>query len=251
MLSIVFLFKSFYLRLCPSEYLMSLPDIKFFVRRGDEVERSLELLDRVLSEFDDLENGNVGLEDDGYMSMNGRRQFKQEFPPPPAEEAQRIISTLLPRWPKTRHRRPFGWQNGSSYRGGAACSEAAPDAGTEWRLPPRTVATVGTERHREVRRQDDHPTGGSHPMPINHQLAAVVEAAADGNFSDDSLEDVPPPPPPPSLASVGAAAVPVKRSSIAWEVPLDDDEALYTPGSTKVIGRRRRRSTDRSSMFTM
>ena len=67
------------------------------VHRGDEVERSLELLDRVLSEFDDFENGNVGLEDDGYMSMNGRRQLKQEFPPPPAEEAQRIISTLLPR----------------------------------------------------------------------------------------------------------------------------------------------------------
>lgn len=80
MLSVMFLFKSFYLRLCPRKYFMSLPDIKIFVRRGDEVERSLELLDRVLSEFDDLENGNVGLEDDGYMSMNGRRQFKQEFP---------------------------------------------------------------------------------------------------------------------------------------------------------------------------
>ncbi|KAJ9580685.1 hypothetical protein L9F63_024136, partial [Diploptera punctata] len=136
---------------------------------GDEVQRSLELLDRVLSEFDDLENGNVGesggegsarsrsaaedvvvpaeapghvsstpedespslgghqSEDDGYMSMNGRRakfvlSFRPvpdegqalelppapdpppdppptemaDFPPPP-EEAERIISTLLPR----------------------------------------------------------------------------------------------------------------------------------------------------------
>ncbi|XP_066909796.1 uncharacterized protein [Halyomorpha halys] len=201
---------------------------------GDEVERSLELLDRVLSEFDDLENGNVSLEDDGYMSMNGRR-LKAEFPPPP-EEAQRIISTLLPRVspsnsnkrnvrrgrlhtsltlghearpelkpitaatqttiPKTRHQRPFGWQNGN--RG----------------VPPRTVATAG-DRHREVRREDPA-------------------------FSDDSLEDVPPPPPPTS-----------KRGSIAWEVPLDDEEALYTPGSTKVIGRRRRRSTDRSSSGSM
>ena len=127
--------------------------------RGDEVQRSLELLDRVLSEFDDLENGNgvegdgarsrgaeapghvsstpedespsLGghqSEDDGYMSMNGRRakfalSFRAvpdegqalelppapdpppdpppaemaDFPPPP-EEAERIISTLLPRY---------------------------------------------------------------------------------------------------------------------------------------------------------
>lgn len=124
------------------------------------MQRSLELLDRVLSEFDDLENGNVAVgaevnlatvpteasghvsstpedespslgghqsEDDGYMSMNGRRakfvlNFRPvpdeghvlqlpptpeppigpppteiaDFPPPP-EEAERIISTLLPR----------------------------------------------------------------------------------------------------------------------------------------------------------
>lgn len=60
------------------------------------------------------------------------------------------------------------------------------------------------------------------------------------NFSDDSLEELLPPPPPPAS----------KRSSIAWEVPLDlDNKALLTPGSTKVIGRRRRRSTDRSSKF--
>lgn len=145
--------------------------------RCDEVQKSLDLLDRVLSEFDDFENGSPetdpsqlisidetvaeeiislencetpedeslsGLgghqsEDDGYMSMNGRkakllltsnnstlsselansenevvstlnktlpllheqqlkkmRQNYGEFPPPP-EEAERIISTLLPR----------------------------------------------------------------------------------------------------------------------------------------------------------
>lgn len=99
----------------------------------------------MLSEFDDLENGNVGgagaadsphghqSEDDGYMSMNGRRaKLALELVPPPAsevaapttavpvpvpvavavaetetdaapaappppEEAERIISTLLPR----------------------------------------------------------------------------------------------------------------------------------------------------------
>lgn len=92
------------------------------------------------------------------------------------------------------------------------------------RLPPRTVASAA-ERHREVRRQDQ-------------ELTSLAELT-DPNFSDDSLEEVPPPPPPPVPAS--------KRGSIAWEVPIDDDEALYTPGSTKVIGRRRRRSTDRSS----
>ncbi|XP_024082787.1 uncharacterized protein LOC106665612 isoform X2 [Cimex lectularius] len=229
---------------------------------GDEVERSLELLDRVLSEFDDLENGNVTLEDDGYMSMNGRRQQK-EFPPPPAEEAQRIISTLLPRVspsnsskrtngsrplqasltlgheprldrnhittiatqttiPKTKHLRPYGWQNGTLGNGGVnVCIGGG--------LPPRTVATA-VERHREVKRKDET------------RLGSVAEAN-DGNFSDDSLEGVPPPPPPP--------IIPNKRGSIAWEVPLDDDEALYTPGSTKVIGRRRRRSTDRSSSGSM
>ncbi|XP_076397346.1 uncharacterized protein LOC100882173 isoform X3 [Megachile rotundata] len=55
-------------------------------------------------------------------------------------------------------------------------------------------------------------------------------------FSDDSLEELLPPPPP-----IG------KRHSIAWEVPLEDDP-LYAPGSTKVIGRRRRKSSDVSSV---
>ena len=57
------------------------------------------------------------------------------------------------------------------------------------------------------------------------------------HFSDDSLEELLPPPP-----AVG------KRHSIAWEVSLDDDP-LYVPGSTKVVGRRRRKSSDVSSEF--
>lgn len=98
------------------------------------MQKSLELLDQVLSEFDDLENGNVGgigasgatvvevdspslghqSEDDGYMSMNGRRaKFLLDLPPapepvgplpaemadfpPPPEEAERLIANLLPR----------------------------------------------------------------------------------------------------------------------------------------------------------
>lgn len=60
--------------------------------------------------------------------------------------------------------------------------------------------------------------------------------ADDEHFSDDSLEETLPPPPPACN----------KRSSIAWEVPLDDD-GLLTPGSTKVIGRRRRKSGSHSS----
>lgn len=55
-----------------------------FYFRGDDVEKSLQLLDKVLSEFEDPESlpplvepdspsqGNQS-EDDGYMSMNGRR----------------------------------------------------------------------------------------------------------------------------------------------------------------------------------
>ncbi|XP_069677204.1 ras-associated and pleckstrin homology domains-containing protein 1 [Periplaneta americana] len=280
---------------------------------GDEVQRSLELLDRVLSEFDDLENGNAGgeggarapvpqpapghvssstpedespslgghqSEDDGYMSMNGRRakfvlSFRPvpdeggdlpptpdpppdppppvaapDFPPPP-EEAERIISTLLPRvspgnsakrsgsrrgraflsamaledqlgsrvttatqttLPKSRHQRPHAWE--SAQRFGSL---------PYWLpLPPRTVPGA-VERHREVRRR------GSGEEPC------LDELTDDANFSEDSLEELLPPPP----AS--------KRSSIAWEVPLDDADPLLTPGSTKVVGRRRRRSGDHSS----
>lgn len=103
-------------------------------------------------------------------------------------------------------------------------------------LPPRTLPTA-VERHREVRRRIGDEPDGEPTSP----LRIVTEMADDdmANFSDDSLEELLPPPPPAS-----------KRSSIAWEVPLDlDNEALLTPGSTKVIGRRRRRSTDRSSML--
>lgn len=47
------------------------------------------------------------------------------------------------------------------------------------------------------------------------------------HFSDDSLEESFPPPP-------LAATTPSKRNSIAWEVSLDGDDPLLTPGSTKV-----------------
>uniref|UniRef100_A0ABD2W1M0 Uncharacterized protein n=1 Tax=Trichogramma kaykai TaxID=54128 RepID=A0ABD2W1M0_9HYME len=56
------------------------------------------------------------------------------------------------------------------------------------------------------------------------------------HFSDDSLEELLPPPPAVS-----------KRHSIAWELTLDD-EPVYIPGSTKVVGRRRRKSSDVSSV---
>ncbi|XP_055685551.1 uncharacterized protein LOC129791411 isoform X3 [Lutzomyia longipalpis] len=91
----------------------------------DDVEKSLELLDKVLSEFEEPESlpppvepespsqGHQS-EDDGYMSMNGRRaKFSPGFQatdeglphgtsttderPPPPEEAERIISNILPR----------------------------------------------------------------------------------------------------------------------------------------------------------
>ncbi|XP_053696056.1 uncharacterized protein LOC128743487 isoform X2 [Sabethes cyaneus] len=97
----------------------------------DDVEKSLELLDKVLSEFEDEQEvahapvepdspsqGHQS-EDDGYMSMNGRRaKFVPDFQPtdeanvpspplpvppdgkyspPSPEEAERIISNLLPR----------------------------------------------------------------------------------------------------------------------------------------------------------
>ncbi|KAF7996998.1 hypothetical protein HCN44_005275 [Aphidius gifuensis] len=74
-----------------------------------------------------------------------------------------------------------------------------------------------------------------------------------------------PPPPPPSLplqtqpSTLPLSTVPrdssqspthssgCKRHSVAWEVSLDEDP-IYGPGSTKVVGRRRRRSSDVSSV---
>ncbi|XP_072397320.1 uncharacterized protein [Diabrotica undecimpunctata] len=370
---------------------------------GDDVQRSIELLDRVLSEFDDVENANqvqniqqittststpqlrhhtsnnhhhnstapnsgatttpddespsLGghqSEDDGYMSMNGRKakfnlSFKplaehhenppppllsphqlrspttpvrpgdpDDFPPPP-EEAQRLIATLLPKvspthrasksrsgsvnsvtggsggrshrsfpltqlpprmdtipppqrfqndnsaapiinglpldpvhtatqttLPKTKHQRPFGWESNDftlnppppppGYRfGSLPYNHCVYPITSPTRMPPRTVPTA-VERHREVKRHGSEDNLSS-DLDETPALRPLSELADDEHFSDDSLEGILPPPPPPACN---------KRASIAWEVPLDD-EALLTPGSTKVIGRRRRKSGSYSS----
>ncbi|XP_023310837.1 uncharacterized protein LOC108904534 isoform X1 [Anoplophora glabripennis] len=348
---------------------------------GDDVQRSIELLDRVLSEFDDVENANqvqniqqittssstpqlrgpstnpvTGApnsvptstpddespslghqsEDDGYMSMNGRKQPKfslafkplaevpvhhegvvqqlgspgvrpgdpDDFPPPP-EEAQRLIATLLPKvspahrpkpigstgrnrsfpltqlparmdtipppqrfqndclllinglpdpihtatqttLPKTKHQRPYGWENNEfqlhppppppGYRfGSLPYQHGVYSITSPTRMPPRTVPTA-LERHREVKRHGSEDNLSS-DLDDTPALRPLSELADDEHFSDDSLEEILPPPPPPVCN---------KRVSIAWEVPLDDD-ALLTPGSTKVIGRRRRKSGSYSS----
>nr|XP_023012011.1 uncharacterized protein LOC111502228 [Leptinotarsa decemlineata] len=339
---------------------------------GDDVQRSIELLDRVLSEFDDVENANqvqniqqittstpqlrhrttaanttaaatpddespsLGhqSEDDGYMSMNGRKAkfnlaFKplaehhepplmrpgdpDDFPPPP-EEAQRLIATLLPKvspthrpksrnssgggmrnhrsfpmtqlpprmdtipppqrfqnecnnvainglpdpihtatqttLPKTKHQRPYGWENNDftlnppppppGYRfGSLPYQHGIYPITSPTRMPPRTVPTA-LERHREVKRHGSENNLSS-DLDDPPALRPLSELADDEHFSDDSLEEMLPPPPPPACN---------KRASIAWEVPLDDD-ALLTPGpltgSTKVIGRRRRKSGSYSS----
>ncbi|XP_043465198.1 uncharacterized protein LOC122500363 isoform X1 [Leptopilina heterotoma] len=220
---------------------------------GDDVQRSIELLDKVLSEYDEHETegegggGGVGLgdcgsstepsigltpddespslghqsEDDGYMSMNGRKAkmalvalrpvpdcpepqdsagvTAPEFPPPP-EEAERIISTLLPmvspgnsskrsaqpsgrrngrqQWmeeckrhghavttqttlPKTRHQRPYGWENGKGEPFRLSKPPSPPSkfaslpydgkVSFNW-IPPRTCPKA-MEKHREVRRR--------------------------------------------------------------------------------------------------
>ncbi|CAH1113810.1 unnamed protein product [Psylliodes chrysocephalus] len=103
-------------------------------------------------------------------------------------------------------------------------------------MPPRTVPTA-VERHREVKRHGSEDNLSS-DLDETQALRPLSELADDEHFSDDSLEEeILPPPPPPACN---------KRASIAWEVPLDD-EALLTPGSTKVIGRRRRKSGSYSS----
>ena len=67
-----------------------------------------------------------------------------------------------------------------------------------------------------------------------------TQSEEEERFSDDSLEEMLPAPGPPNA----------KRHSIAWEVSLEQDP-LYAPGSTKVVGRRRRRSSDVSSKFSI
>lgn len=224
-----------------------------------------------------------------------------DFPPPP-EEAQRIISSLLPKvspvhrpkthnsrsrgfpltqlpsrtdtipppqnfqnsdypslnglpdpvhtatqttLPKTRHQRPYGWENNDftinppppppGYRfGSLPFQHGMYPITSPTRVPPRTIPTA-LERHREVRRHGSEDNLSSDMEEA--ALRPLSELADDEHFSDDSLEEMLPPPPPPAVN---------KRASIAWEVPLDDDP-LLTPGSTKVIGRRRRKSGSHSS----
>ncbi|CAD1475076.1 unnamed protein product, partial [Heterotrigona itama] len=218
---------------------------RYVCSRGDDVQRSIELLDKVLSEYDEHEaegegGGGVGVgvgvgsgghqsEDDGYMSMNGRKAkmavvalrpvpdcpepqdlaeiSAQEFPPPP-EEAERIISTLLPivspgnsskrnghsssrrsgrqQWmiamedsirhgngstvttqttlPKTRHQRPYGWENGNGEPLKLRQQPQSPPSkfaslpydgkvSFGW-IPPRTNPTT-IEKHREQRQSNE------------------------------------------------------------------------------------------------
>lgn len=164
--------------------------------------------------------------------------------------------------PKTRHLRPYGWETGTSvppfhlqeppnpqlrfgslpYDGALQYARFPPP----WLqrpgpLPPRTLPGA-IERHREVRRRgsgdggDGSGCGGEEPCPPLRTLDELTDDDH-ANFSDDSLEELLPPP----LTS--------KRNSIAWEVPLgvDDTDPLLTPGSTKVVGRRKRRSGEHSS----
>ncbi|KAG5862081.1 hypothetical protein JTB14_006802 [Gonioctena quinquepunctata] len=148
--------------------------------------------------------------------------------------------------PKTKHQRPYGWENNDftlnppppppGYRfGSLPYQHGIYPLTSPTRMPPRTVPTA-SERHREVKRHgsEDNLSSDLDDPPA---LRPLSELADDEHFSDDSLEEMLPPPPPPACN---------KRASIAWEVPLDD-EALLTPGSTKVIGRRRRKSGSYSS----
>lgn len=97
------------------------------------------------------------------------------------------------------------------------------------------------ERHREVRRSNESEENlSSSDIEQEGALRPLSELADDERFSDDSLEEMLPPPPPACN----------KRSSIAWEVPLDEEDPLLTPGSTKVVGRRRRKSGENSHSST-
>lgn len=89
------------------------------------------------------------------------------------------------------------------------------------KIPPRTLAG-SMERHREVCR------GSSEDVAVSCKRRSSSKSNDEEHFSDDSLEESFPPPPP-------AVTTPSKRNSIAWEVSLDGDDPLLTPGSTKVF----------------
>ncbi|XP_033226818.1 uncharacterized protein LOC117179282 isoform X2 [Belonocnema kinseyi] len=260
---------------------------------GDDVQRSIELLDKVLSEYDEHETeeegggGGVGLgdcgsstepsigltpddespslghqsEDDGYMSMNGRKTkmalvalrpvpdcpepqesagvTAPEFPPPP-EEAERIISTLLPmvspgnsskrsaqssgrrsgrqQWmaameecnrhgqavttqttlPKTRHQRPYGWENGSVEPFRLADPPSPPSkfaslpfngkVSFNW-IPPRTNPKA-IEKHREVRRRSsEEGLDRKHPSPEKDRSTHLRKQRQNEIMKSSSVED--------------------------------------------------------------
>lgn len=88
------------------------------------------------------------------------------------------------------------------------------------KMPPRTLAG-SMERHREVCR------GSTEEIMEICKMRGSNRSNDEEHFSDDSLEESFPPPP-------LAATTPSKRNSIAWEVSLDGDDPLLTPGSTKV-----------------
>ncbi|XP_051154098.1 uncharacterized protein LOC127277228 isoform X2 [Leptopilina boulardi] len=262
---------------------------------GDDVQRSIELLDKVLSEYDEHETegeggggggvGGVGLgdcgsstepsigltpddespslghqsEDDGYMSMNGRKAkmalvalrpvpdcpepqdcagvTAPEFPPPP-EEAERIISTLLPmvspgnsskrsaqpsgrrngrqQWmeeckrhghavttqttlPKTRHQRPYGWENGKGEPFRLAKPPSPPSkfaslpydgkVSFNW-IPPRTCPAA-IEKHREVRRRSsEEDLDSKNPSPEKERSSHIRKQRQNNEIiKSNSVED--------------------------------------------------------------
>ncbi|XP_015601818.1 uncharacterized protein LOC107270899 isoform X2 [Cephus cinctus] len=109
-------------------------------------------------------------------------------------------------------------------------SFSLPRADSAERFSGRTSDRCSEERYSDMfsTRNSDFSTRNSADFR--------TQSEEEEHFSDDSLEELLPPPPPIS-----------KRHSIAWEVSLEDDP-LYAPGSTKVVGRRRRKSSDISSV---
>uniref|UniRef100_A0A8D8L5C5 (northern house mosquito) hypothetical protein n=1 Tax=Culex pipiens TaxID=7175 RepID=A0A8D8L5C5_CULPI len=149
----------------------------------DDVEKSLELLDKVLSEFeeehevihahpvepDSPSQGNQS-EDDGYMSMNGRRaKFVPDFQPtdeanaaplplpvppdgkyspPSPEEAERIISNLLPRISPTTS--PTHRTNSTNSTGGSSSSS------NNIRSPVHSSSTTTSPKRINIQQHHNH-----------------------------------------------------------------------------------------------
>ncbi|XP_071454093.1 histone-lysine N-methyltransferase SETD1A [Hetaerina americana] len=189
---------------------------------GDEVQRSLELLDRVLSEFDDLENGNIEGAGPGVVAP-GIAQAAKVHPPPPSAAPPGGVGPQGPVVPPVPDRLPSG--------GGAAGGGSTPEDEEE-------------EEDRSHQSEDDgymsmngRRMAPRPPAPRDEVQAPEVSGGeAGGRRAGDKVgrpppnEDTPPPIPPlPSAAAPRSPPLPPLPPAAAQAGLALEDEDFPPP----------------------